>query len=291
MRYANARTVTLVIAATLLAGGYWYAMRPAAPPRSADKVSQPAASVKRAAWFAPVVVPSRLPDPDHRLALQARIAQLAASSDPADAFKAYQLVQSCIEFEAERDAPPADAASKTIFGLRNRSAQEKADAAALCAGMTERIKADRIGYLAIAAKAGVPAADFEFMRAGPFGDPSALQTRPDDPLVQAWKAQAIAQLRRGADQGEFNSIMLLYAGYQSCSGLVDKDPALALGYAVALGQIFDAMSHKSGSGFPHPFDATNVNKMASGLTPQQIAEAQAAGARMAQKTTDGWQPP
>ena len=79
--------------------------------------------------------------------------------------------------------------------MRGMTEREKQHDARLCGPMTERERQARLDYLAIALEAGVRGAAEAFLEAGPFGDPSALQTRPDDPLVKEWKATARAEWR------------------------------------------------------------------------------------------------
>lgn len=50
--------------------------------------------------------------------------------------------------------------------------------------MTERMRLSRFDYLAVAVKAGISGALIQMATEGPFGDSTALSTRPDDPLVQ-----------------------------------------------------------------------------------------------------------
>ncbi|HEY2977848.1 MAG TPA: hypothetical protein VGJ35_07750, partial [Burkholderiaceae bacterium] len=44
---------------------------------------------------------------------------------------------------------------------------------------------------------------------GPFGDKSALDQRPDDPLVAEWVQQAIAWVKSGATHDDIESIVQL----------------------------------------------------------------------------------
>ena len=292
MRYAPARTTTLILGAAVLAGAYyayWYAVAPTAP-HAAPKRSPPAENIQRAAWLGQIAAPQPQPDSGQQPSLTARVDRLLASGDPADAFAAFKLIQSCVDFE-HGDTGIVDPASTATFGLRLMTGQEKLDEAALCRGITERIKSSRLDHLAVAAKAGVPGAASEFIRAGPFGDPSALASRPDDPLVGAWKSQAIAQLNHEAEQGAEGSMMLLFAYYYGGSDIVEKDTAQSLRYAVALGQILDARGQQSGGFVPNPFTAAMLQTMEAGLTAQQIADAQAAGTRMAQRAFGNGQRP
>jgi hypothetical protein len=56
---------------------------------------------------------------------------------------------------------------------------------------------------------GVPGAASAWIEQGPFGDKSALDQRPDDPLVAEWVQQAIAWVKSGATHDDIESIVQL----------------------------------------------------------------------------------
>jgi hypothetical protein len=199
---------------------------------------------------APATVPlwpaQRMPgaEPDAP-SLAEQVERLAAARDPAKAFEAWRLLSGCAAFNREHDRLIADPAAVRhpepgrIPGLRAMTDAEKRAAGRLCGGMTERQRQSRLDFLAIAAHAGVPGAALAFAREGPFGDPGALRTRPEDPLVVEWKARAAELLARAAEAG--NDVgALIYMADESVGGsdVIDRNPLLAFRYGAALGGIY-----------------------------------------------------
>jgi hypothetical protein len=179
------------------------------------------------------------------LPLAVQIDRLRASGDPEQAYAAYRLIADCAEFNDKHDRLVFDAreaarAPKITFmsGYRAMTDAEKRHDTAFCAGLTARQRESRLDALAVAAKAGVPGAAVAFLNEGPFGDPSALKTRPGDPLVQAWKATATAQLQQAADAGDAQTLFYLVSALQSGSDVIDRNPQLAYRYDIALGLVY-----------------------------------------------------
>jgi hypothetical protein len=160
------------------------------------------------------------------------------------------------------------------------TAAEKAAQQQLCAGLTQRQREDRLGYLATAAKAGVPGAATLFLSEGPFGDRSALRNRPDDPLVQAWKRQAIAQLTAQADEAELSSVATLMMAYLRDGEVVQKDAPQAYGYLLALRLVYDDIL---APGVTNPYQDEYWHWLRDELTPAQQAAAAAKGQAIAAK--------
>ena len=160
------------------------------------------------------------------------------------------------------------------------TAAEKAAQQQLCAGLTQRQREDRLGYLATAAKAGVPGAATLFLSEGPFGDRSALRDRPDDPLVQAWKRQAIAQLTAQADEAELSSVATLMMVYLRDGEVVQKDAPQAYGYLLALRLVYDDIL---APGVTNPYQDEYWHWLQDELTPAQQAAAAAKGQAIAAK--------
>lgn len=207
-----------------------------------------------AADAAPVVVP-----------LAQRLERLASSGKPEDAYAAYNLIDDCIVFQRESRLPGME------FELgREMTAEEKAAQQQLCAGMTQRQREDRLGYLATAAQGGVPGAATLFLSEGPFGDRSALRNRPDDPLVQAWKRQAIAQLTTQADAAELTSVSTLMMAYLRDGDVVQKDAPQAYGYLLALRMVYNDILTP---GTTNPYQDEYWHWLQNELTPEQQAAA------------------
>ena len=212
---------------------------PAAPmPTARPRPAAPAPARVRQAAAGTATAAAELP-------LAAQFEQYMASGDPALAFAAYRLIADCVEFNDRHDRLVFDrriaarAPRDTIMpGYRAMTDDEKRHDAAYCAGLTARQREARLDALARAAKAGVPGAAVAFADEGPFGDRSALRTRPDDPLVQAWKASANAQLAQAADGGDAATLIYFAPALLSGTDVVERDAALAYRYNMALGLIY-----------------------------------------------------
>ncbi len=182
--------------------------------------------------------------------LAAQVDALIATRDPQKAYNAYRLLADCISFnrdgdrlifETEEGLPHRN--DGALPGFRTMTEPEKRRDAVLCASLTERMRQSRIDYLALAARSGIPAAAIGQASEGPFGDRSALKTRPGDPLVQAWKAQVQEQLARIADeQADVGVLSYLSAMRSVGDDVFDKDPALAYRYGVAMALIMQELA-------------------------------------------------
>jgi hypothetical protein len=191
----------------------------------------------------PTARPQPLPALPGEPPLNVQVDRLLATHKPEDAYRAYWLIADCAEFNANPDRLIFDEQKlmdnkPDSIPVRAMSDEEKRHDAKLCGGLTERERQSRLDYLAIAARAGVPRAALVFVKEGPFGDPSALKTRPGDPLVQEWKATANAQLRQAADTADMGALDYLTHNYRNGSEVVDPNPALAARYGMALGLIY-----------------------------------------------------
>lgn len=245
--------------------------------------------------------PAPFPPGADVLPLQVQIERLLATHDPHDAYRAYWLVADCARFNANGDRIVFDQTEvkswkgDSLPGFRTMNADEKRHDARLCAGMTERERQNRLDYLAIAAKAGVTGAAVDFAGEGPFGDKSALVTRPDDPLVKEWKATARTLLSAAAESGTDPSALQFWAADNfNGTDFNDKNPALAYRYMAAWGLI---QADLLGPG--NPISTMNtpgsdfMNSIGADLTPQQradelaAAQAIAARARAARKAGRG----
>lgn len=218
---------------------------------------------------------------DASLPLAVHVERLLASRDPRQAYTAYMLVWSCARFNDRHDLAVHDS---KLGASRPLNAGERQDMAKVCGAMTERERLARLDYLAIAVKAGVPGAAWAFAVEGPFGDPSALKTRPGDPLVQEWKATAVAQLRQAAEAGDPLTLMVWGLENLSGSDLTDKQPALGYTYLLANGLIQgDRFGAKHVPAQTYADGSPLMNAMANALTPEQRAAAMVAARRLADK--------
>jgi hypothetical protein len=197
--------------------------------------------------------------------LAQQLARLAASGSPDDAYAAYNLLDDCIVFQKEGRLPALEFERGSEMTADEKSAQQH-----LCADLTERQKSARLDFLALAAKGGVAGASTRFFYEGPFGDRSALRSRPDDPLVLAWKQQAVAQLTAQAEQAELSSLSTLMMAYLADGEVVSKDAPLAYGYLLALRMVHDDILTP---GTTNPYQDSYWHWLRDELTPEQQAAA------------------
>jgi hypothetical protein len=271
------------------AGLFAWQRPPAGEPPSAAPAVQPAAR-PNAAMHARAPVRTQAPDAPaaDEPPLSVQIDHLLATHKPLDAFRAYSLLADCAAFNANHDRvvfdpdEPAQGKPISMTGLRGLRDDEKRNEARLCAGMTERQRQSRLEYLAVAAHARVPGAVLAFVSEGPFGDPSALQTRPDDLLVKEWKSTANALLVDAAENADPTILDILRMQYASGSDVTDRNPVLAFRYGMALSMIYaegfgknDLMVKVTAQ------QAAQAAESADGFTPAQRAAELAAARRIA----------
>ena len=139
----------------------------------------------------------------------ATIERLKATGDPRDAYQAFTFISKCVR------ARELDDEMKTLpmgpdFAARRRAygdgRQRVRDA---CQDITPAQIAARLPLVDKAARAGVPGAVTARIGEGPFGDKSALEQRPDDPLVAEWVEQAIASVKAAARRDDVEAILQL----------------------------------------------------------------------------------
>lgn len=245
-----------------------------APPPDAPRAAVPVpAQAVSAAVPASVLAAAVNPN------LRAHVADLLASHDPYDAYAAYMLVSTCASFNRRQDLAVHDS---KLGAKRALNADERRNMTRMCGAMTERERLARLDYLATAVKAGVPGAAWMHAVEGPFGDPSALTTRPDDPLVREWKATAASQLDKAAEAGDTTALMLWGMQKLTGSDLTDKRPVQGYGYLVAVGLI-DAQVAQPGDRSPQMFAEGSglLTALGGQLTQEQRAVALAEARRIA----------
>lgn len=263
----------------------------------AEDVSQPAAVSP--SIVPQQTVPNREPFPAQveEAPLTVQIERLIATHDPENAYIAYRMLRDCASFNKDHDRLKFDWAElqnrkpDSLPGYRGMNESEKLHDKKLCSGMTERQRLSRLDYLAIAAKAGTLGAAVEFASEGPFGDRTALNTRPNDPLVQEWRALAVAQLTSAAEEhGDMTAMHALLDEYGSGSYLTEKNMLLAYRYGAALGLIYrDIAGADSGISKMYASESEMMNPIGSAISPEeravQVAEAKriADNARALQK--------
>jgi hypothetical protein len=246
----------------------WRSATPGSPAPAAVPVpAAPAARTAEAtgpAWLSGLGEPPPLPDAAPAEPLARRIERLAASADPRDAFQAWWLLHACVVFGRTGRLPDRAGADREVV----------ADPAHACATLNERSKMARIDYLERAARARVDGALVELVEEGPFGDPTALATRPDDPLVKEWKARVNGMLNDQAEQGYWSSLYQLFTGFWFGHPAIAADRQSALAYGMALRDIMVKLD-----GVPEqqaiPFNGPFLDEIGAGLTPTEKARAQA----------------
>jgi hypothetical protein len=239
---------------------------PAAPAVQAGHAGADAAATGPA-WLSDLGAPPS-PSPAAALAepLARRIERLAASGDPRDAYRTWWLLHACVVFERTGRLPERDGTGA--------SGESIADPASACATVNGRMKMARIDHLERAARAGVDGALAELVEEGPFGDPTALMTRPDDPLVKEWKARVNGLLNAQAEQGYWASLYQVFTGFWFGHPAIAADRQSARAYGMALRDIMvklDGVSEQEAIPFNGPF----LDEIGAGLTPDQKAHAQA----------------
>jgi len=244
-------------------------------------------------WSLPAPAMPAVPVTPAEAPLREQLARLVATHDPGKALAAYRLLAECAQFIAAHDRLIVDPAAESkepgqIPGFRGMTDSEKVRAEAFCGGMSDRERQARFDYLAVAVKAGVPGAAMAFAMEGPFGDPTALKTRPDDPLVREWKAAANAGLRRAADSGtDMDALAFLAIVSAGGSDVVDIDPALQYRYGLAMGLVFaDKFGPDSTFAKTYARDSEPMTRLAAGLGTQQRAAELAAAQAIARRARD-----
>ncbi|MCS0582230.1 hypothetical protein NX784_11560 [Massilia pinisoli] len=245
----------------VLAVPAWRMTQPAATaPLLVPAAAPPAAGAP--AWLSDV--PALAPTPAPVEPLAQRIDRLAASGDARDAYRAWWLLHACVVFERTGRQPERDGNEPDTL----------ADPAHACATLNERTKMARIDHLERAARAGVDGALAELVEEGPFGDPTALMTRPDDPLVKEWKARVNGMLSAQAEDGYWSSLYQLFTGFWFGHPAIAADRQSALAYGIALRDIMVKLD-----GVPEPqaipFNGPFLDEIGTGLTPAEKAQAQA----------------
>jgi len=205
--------------------------------------------------------------------------------DPENEYKAYWLIRDCEIFNREHDNLIMDTDQVTknhqLLPLRGMTDGEKQHETKVCTDMTERMRTSRFNYLADAVKAGVSGAVVQVVDEGPFGDRSALTTRPDDPLVQEWTATVKEQLSKQAESGDLVTLNYLWAHRLIGDAMTPKDPALAYRYAVALGLIFKEVDGPQGIGATMYAPDGNLAQSIPDLSAEQRAAELAAARHIA----------
>jgi TPR repeat protein len=179
------------------------------------------------------------------------------------AYEVYAALSLCTAAEGaaavtEREPLQAD-------DLRERAQRQR-----VCAQVSPAQVQERLQFLAVAARRGVPQALMDYYTEGPYGrdvDPEQMQ---HDPLAQQWRTQALAYLQQAAAQCEPRAYRLLATQYET-GELSAADARQALAYSVAEAQAM----HK-------PVNASHLRRRYGGqLKPEELISAQQQGLNIA----------
>jgi hypothetical protein len=136
-----------------------------------------------------------------------RVGRLERRDTPVDAFAAFGLLARCVraqEFDTYMKSLPMERglrAQRLNYGDGRRLLREA------CGDLSMAQLVTRIGLVEKAARGGIPGAASAWIEQGPFGDKSALEQRPDDPLVAEWVQQAIAWVKSAATRDDVAAIV------------------------------------------------------------------------------------
>jgi hypothetical protein len=148
-----------------------------------------------------------------------------------------------------------------------------------CGNITELQIRESSKNLDIAIAAKVPGSAVEFSMMGPIsGDWTALESRPDDPLVLEWKRKVVQFLTEAAGRGDTDSMWVLSTTYDA--GIIaDKNPELAVTYFTEMQEVLkqrgELTPKKTATG------EKLVKLFSQGLSAEQASAAIAAGKQLA----------
>jgi TPR repeat protein len=198
-------------------------------------------------------------------------ARFAAQKTPAGAMEAYRVAQQC-----EQARFLAGASRATADRAQQNTLRSSTDVAA-CYGMEAVTERQRLELLDQAVAAGVRGASALYLAEGPFGDPSALETRPDDPAVAEWKQRVLRYLQRDANRGDESAILALAGVYEDGTLVGGVDRGKALVYLTARQEMLRAKGKVSPA-------AIAVYELAKRQTPHnEVAAAIEAGKALARQ--------
>jgi hypothetical protein len=204
------------------------------------------------------------------------IEKLTSTGNAKDAFEAFQIVNRCVqgeEFIRASNLDPIDPKNKKS---QAEFENEKNAVVQACDGISEQQKRARIENLKKAIEGNVKDSALEFMNLGPFGDMSALISRPKDPLVMEWKKQAVQQLEKEANLGHSTMFISLMHVYEE-GVLVEKNLEMAATYGVARIEAQRLQGEKKSL-----MINKHLNSIQANMSSEKKKEIEAAGIKIAQ---------
>lgn len=192
--------------------------------------------------------------------------EIASSKKPEDVFKTYRILAAC--YHADRsskslNATPLDERDSN----KNKEIAMNQRVLKLCQGVSYSDMTHRLNLLESAIKAKVRGAASLYYLEGPFGDNNALETRPNDPAVVAWKKQAIAQLEAAAEAGDSDTFIHLIL-IHTLGEITEKDPVKVYTYTIAQHAVQELESKAQ------PYSQNYLAFLRKDLSPAQIAQAE-----------------
>lgn len=206
--------------------------------------------------------------------LAMRLAALNISTSLNDAYEYYRLVWPCQSLAMRKQALSAKPIEAGAEEGRRATERFLASEQARCGDIGAQQYSTAVAKLEQAAAGRVPGAAIEFLAAGPFGDPDALSTRPDDPLVQAWRAKAVDYLIEAAESGDVDSLSTLSV-LNANGHAAEPDRRAALMYQVA----YEQARRMAGRAAVNEPAATA--RMAAGLSAEDVEQATRQGKALA----------
>lgn len=277
MHHRHLFLVASTLAAVLVGGALIYGLgqgtaaavttMPAAPPTLAT-------TTERIASLAPApsapVAPPRAASPYE--SLSQKVDRLSRSSDPVDAFAAYQLVTACI-WARDHEGWMANHILPGDRGMLPTTQQACGDIA------SDQIQS-RLRWLERAALAGVHHAAAEMLKEGPDGLGTSASTSTDisAPENAAWKQRVDAALEAGVHTCDSDSLESRVDGYESGLG-VEQDRARALTYWVAYMDCRQRFDEATANGLVNGDGV--AQRMGATLSAEQIAKAVSDGQQLA----------
>lgn len=284
------RMVGLAIASALVGTAIgWYWQRADAPSSSVARSDAKPSAPTSAGWHAQGPSPfASIASSLHRESKHAQLSQFIALGTPSAAFDAYGVIAECVgarkveQFAMTQKAAGMDPhlAQQVASGeLAKRTAQA-------CGDLSPQDIAGRLALLEKAAAAGVPMAAVYLTSEGPWGDESALYTRPKDPLVLEWRQRMAELISLSAAKGDLVALQSLASQYSTGAGVIGQvDPRKALMYQTAFNIIYEEQNKKA-----PPAKDLEVKRLASRLSKDQAASAMAEGKQLAMAAMGRTQP-
>jgi len=162
----------------------------------------------------------------HGLSAADYIAQWSTRARTGDTQAAYQVFQAADACAAVNEPLPAKQTGEDL----QAELKEHAELEHLCKNVTPAQIAERMDFLAAAARAGNHDAQVDFYMEGPNG--RQAQAGDDDAMTTQWKQQSLIYLQAAASGGDKFSLGLLANAYDA-GLLTPPDAKLSLAYTVA----------------------------------------------------------